>query len=74
MEFQEEVASVLLWMLSLVDAVSRSHLCYEHKLVTDYNPDNWSSFPDQDVAPLVNNLTFVEIPNSGSVYGCNIYT
>ncbi|KAF8862205.1 hypothetical protein BDZ45DRAFT_799321 [Acephala macrosclerotiorum] len=35
---------------------------------------NWASFPDQDVAPLVNDLTFVEIQNvAGGVYGCDIY-
>ncbi|KAH9204910.1 hypothetical protein DL95DRAFT_529078 [Leptodontidium sp. 2 PMI_412] len=35
---------------------------------------NWASFPAEDVAPLINNLTFVEIPIvQGGIYGCDIY-
>ncbi|KAH7304223.1 hypothetical protein BKA65DRAFT_560503 [Rhexocercosporidium sp. MPI-PUGE-AT-0058] len=35
---------------------------------------NWASFPAEDVAPLINNLTFVEIPVvHGGIYGCDIY-
>ncbi|KAG4410940.1 hypothetical protein IFR04_015926 [Cadophora malorum] len=35
---------------------------------------NWASFPAEDVAPLISNLTFIEIPVvQGGIYGCDVY-
>jgi len=36
--------------------------------------DNWASFPAEDVAPLISNLTFIEIRVvQGGIYGCDVY-